>query len=530
MAAATRRGGAGITDSDRLLDLYARRRQAREPGSERADQRRQLAGKLTARQRIDTLLDPGSFFEIDEFLLPAHAMPEDAPAYGDGVVAGVGTVHGRQIAVYAQDATVLGGSLGAAHGRKILKIMQTAELIGCPMIGLNDSGGARIPEGVDALSAYADMGKAMTRLSGVVPQIIVVLGSCAGGAAYGAALADFVVVVDGLSHMFVTGPEIIEFAMGQRVSREELGGARVSCEISGTAHYLAHDEADAFDWVRTLLAYLPSNNTEGPPQFAQKSSPQLTDRDRSLDQLVPDSSSEGYQMEELIGAVLDGGDFLEVAERYGCALIIGFGCVDGRTVGVVASRPEHAGGALDGDASDKGARFVRFCDAMEIPILTLVDVPGFLPGLQQEHRGILRRGAKLVFAYGEATVPLVTVIVRKAFGGAYGVLGSKQLGADINLAWPSAQIATMGPHAAAELLHKRELAAIDDPREREQSSRELAEFYRAQLGTPYAAASRGHVDRVIAPHETRHAVTTALRILRTKRVDRPHKKHGTMPL
>lgn len=518
------------------MDLYARRRQAREPGSARADQRRRLAGKLTARERIDAVLDPGSFFEVDEFVLPATESPGDppvegqSPAYGDGVVAGLGTVHGRQVALYAQDATVLGGSLGAAHGRKILKVMQAAELVGCPMIGLNDSGGARIPEGVDALSAYADLGRAMIRLSGVVPQIIVALGSCAGGAAYGAALADFVVMVDGLSHMFVTGPEIIEFAMGQQVSREELGGARVCCEISGSAHYLAEDEADALDWLRTLLAYLPSNNHDGPPQFDRQSVPQLTELDRGLDRLVPENSAEGYRMEDLLDAVLDGSDFLEVAERYGRSLIVGFGCIDGATVGVVASRPEHAGGALDGDASDKGARFVRFCDAMDIPILTLVDVPGFLPGLEQEHSGILRRGAKLVFAYGEATVPLVTVIVRKAFGGAYGVLGSKQLGADINLAWPSAQIATMGPHAAVGLLHRRELAEIADPLEREQRGRELAGFYSARLGTPYAAANRGHVDRVIAPHETRHAITAAFRILRTKRVDAPRKKHNTMPL
>lgn len=518
-----------MTTSDRILDLYARRRQAQQSGSDRAAQRQLLAGKLTARQRIDLLVDKGSFFEFDDFALGPPIEEKDA-AYGDGVIAGTARVHGRQLCLFAQDATVLGGSLGLTHGRKILKAMELAERIGCPIVAMNDSAGARIQEGVDALAAYADIGLAMIRLSGILPQISLNLGSCAGGAAYGAVLADFVVMVDGLSHMFVTGPEVIEAALGQRVTREELGGARLCCEQSGTAHYLAEDEPDAIDWVRTLLAYLPNNNNEGPPEYTRTASPRVTDADRSLDQLVPTSPSDAYDMDVLVKTLLDDGDFLEVGELFGRALMVGFGLIDGGAVGMVASRPSHGGGALDGDACDKAARFVRFCDAMDIPLVTLADLPGFMPGIEQERAAILTRGAKLLYAYGEATVPMVTVIVRKAYGGGYAVLGSKHLGADINLAWPTAEIATMGPDAAVQVLHRRELAEATDLGELAMRTSELAESYRAKLGTPYAAAARGYVDRVIAPHETRLTVSAALRMLRSKRVDRPTKKHGNIPL
>ncbi len=519
-----------MSTSDRVLDLYARRRQAQQPGSERAQHRRELAGKLSARQRIELLVDRGSFLELDEFGLSPLADPEDKePAYGDGVVAGSARVHGRPITVYAQDATVLGGSLGVMHGHKMRKVVELAGRIGCPVVAISDSAGARLQEGVDALASYAEIGREMIKLSGLVPQIWINLGSCAGGAAYGAALSDFVAVVDGLSQMYVTGPEVIERALGHRPSYEELGGARLCCEVTGTAHYLGSDEHDAIDWVRTLLAYLPVNNRDGAPHFAGVRPARFTPEDLALDEIVPDSSTAGFDMEVVVRTVLDDGDFLEISELYGRALMVGFGCIDGSTVGVVASRPTHIGGALDGDTSDKTARFIRFCDAMGLPVLTLLDVPGFLPGVEQEHTSILTRGAKLLYAYAEATVPLVTVVLRKAYGGAYAVLGSKHLGADINLAWPTAEIAIMGAESAVALLHGADLDATKDG-EREARAAELVERYRARQGTPYAAAARGYVDRVIAPHETRLTVAAALRMLRTKQVDVPAKKHGNIPL
>ncbi len=522
-----------MTTGDRLLDLYDRRRRAQFPGSERAIARRELRGKLSARQRVELLTDPGSFFLLDEFShgsLPrvdggiGHGPP------GDGVVAGVGRVHDRPVCVYAQDSTVLGGSLGHAQGHTILKVMEMAERLGCPLVAITDSAGARIQEGVDALAIYTQMGRAMIRNSGVIPQITLSLGSCAGGAAYGSGLSDFVVVVDGLSHMFVTGPEVVAHVLGHTPTLEDLGGAKMHAATTGIAHYLAADEADAVDWVRTLLGYLPASNREPAPEYARPGSPRFTDADLALDTLVPDSPTSSYDIMLAVRALLDEGEFLEVGELFGPALAVGFGRIDGSTVGLVSSRPRHLGGALDGDASDKAARFIRFCDAMHVAVVTLVDVPGFMPGVEEERAGILTRGAKLLYAYGEATVPLVTVVLRKAYGGGYGVLGSKHIGADINLAWPTAEIAVMGAEAAVHLLHGTEIAAAPDPLAAARLRSDLAATYRERLGTPYAAAARGYLDRVIAPHETRLAVSAALSMLRTKTVDRPTRKHGNIPL
>ncbi|MFD4829747.1 acyl-CoA carboxylase subunit beta [Streptomyces uncialis] len=520
----------GGTTGERLAELARRRALLSRPDDTRAVERQHAKGKLTARERIEALLDRGSFVELDA--LARHrshnfGLERDRPL-GDGVITGYGTIDGRRVCLFAQDFTVFGGSLGEVFGEKVVKVMDFALRTGAPIIGINDSGGARIQEGVVALALYSELGKRHVDASGVVPQISLMTGPCAGGAVYAPAMTDFVVMVDGISHMFVTGPEVLRTVTGQSVDRETLGGARVHNTVSGAAHYLAADEKDAFAYVRQLLGYLPSNNMEDPPVHTD---PGWTDTtgaaDLALDRLIPDDRNQPYDMLSLVQTVLDDGELLEVQPLFARNMICGFGRVEGRSVGVVANQPAVMAGALDIDASEKAARFIRTCDAFHVPLLTFVDVPGFIPALEQERSGIIRRGAKLFYAYAEATVPMVTVVTRKAYGGGYGVMGSKHQGVDVNLAWPTAEIAVMGGESAVGVLHRRALEASDDPdAERER----LRAAYDKALCNPYMAAERGYVDMVIMPHETRRQTAAALRALRDKRVTRSPRKHGNIPL
>jgi propionyl-CoA carboxylase beta chain len=511
----------------KLSDLARRTDEAMHAGSERGVEKQHARGKQTARERLAMLLDDGSFVELDELARhrsTAFGLDQNRP-YGDGVVTGYGTIDGRPVCVFSQDFTVFGGSLGEVFGEKIVKVMDLAMKTGCPVIGINDSGGARIQEGVVALGLYADIFFRNVRASGVIPQISLVLGPCAGGAVYSPAITDFTVMVDKTSHMFITGPDVIRTVTGEDVGMEDLGGARTHNTRSGNAHYLATDEADAIDYVRALLSFLPSNNLDEPPTFDAPADLAVSDRDAELDTLIPDSANQPYDMHRVVEGVVD--DFLEVQPLYAPNIVVGFGRVEGRPVGVVANQPMHFAGCLDIAASEKAARFVRTCDAFNIPVLTFVDVPGFLPGTGQEWDGIIRRGAKLIYAYAEATVPKVTVITRKAYGGAYDVMGSKHLGADLNFAWPTAQIAVMGAQGAVNILYRSELAAAEDPAA---LRAELVNEYEDTLANPYIAAERGYVDAVIAPSQTRAQVTRALRALRTKRETLPPKKHGNIPL
>jgi propionyl-CoA carboxylase beta chain len=520
------------TTAGKIADLERRRHEAIHAGSERAVETQHARGKMTARERIAKLLDPGSFTEFDE--LARHRATDFGVAanrpYGDGVVTGFGTIDGRPVCVYSQDFTVFGGSLGEVYGEKIVKVMDHALKTGCPVIGINDGGGARIQEGVVALGLFAEIFYRNVLASGVVPQISLIMGPCAGGAVYSPAITDFTLMVDKTSHMFITGPDVIKTVTGEEVSFEELGGAHTHNSKSGVAHYQAKDEDDCLEFARELLSYLPSNNMDDPPEVAGSpygGVPELTAADAELDTLIPDSPNQPYDMHEVIQHVVDDGEFLEVHQSFAANIVVGFGRVEGAPVGVVANQPLHFAGTLDIDASEKAARFVRTCDAFNIPILTFVDVPGFLPGTAQEWGGIIRRGAKLIYAYAEATVPKITVITRKAYGGAYDVMGSKHLRADVNLAWPTAQIAVMGAQGAVNILYRRELAAAEDPAElRAQRVTE----YEDMLANPYIAAERGYVDAVIRPAETRAQVAVALRSLRSKRQTLPPKKHGNIPL
>ncbi|MHC5909179.1 acyl-CoA carboxylase subunit beta, partial [Streptomyces sp. S6] len=489
--------------------------------------RQAARGRLTARERLARLLDQGSFTETGA-LVRARGDDTDT-AYGDGVVTGTGTIDGRQVCVFAQDATVHGGSMGEACGEKVVRTMDLALSLGCPVIGLDDSGGARIQEGVASLALYAELARRNVRASGVIPQISVIMGPCAGGAAYSPALTDFVVMVDGTSHMFVTGPDVIEAVTGERTTPEELGGARTSNTGNGNAHFLAEDEDDALDVVRVLLSYLPANNREDPPEYGCPARP--SDRPR-LDGIVPDRPGAAYDMREILREVVDDGELLPVHELFAPNILCALARIEGRSVGVVANQPLHGAGALDIDASEKAARFVRFCDAFGIPLVTFADVPGYLSGVRQEQGGIIRRGAKLLYAYAEATVPKVTVVVRKAYGGGYAVMGSKHLGADVNLAWPTARIAVMGAEGAVSVLHRRELAAAAaDGEERAALLRaKLVAEYETAWANPYTAAARGYVDAVIAPATTRAHLAGALRTLRTKRAALPDRRHGNIPL
>ena len=517
------------TTAGKIEDLRKRLDEAVHAGSARAIEKQHAKGKMTARERIEKLVDEGSFTELDEFARHRSTnfgMQENRP-YGDGVVTGYGTVDGRQVAIFSQDFTVMGGSLGEVFGEKIVKIMDFALKSGIPLIGINDSGGARIQEGVVSLGRYGEIFRRNARSSGVIPQISLILGPCAGGAVYSPAMTDFTVMVNETSHMFITGPEVIKTVTGEEVGMEELGGAHTHSSRTGNSHYLANSEDDAIDYVKALLSYLPSNNMDEAPILPITEPEEFTDLDRSLNTLIPDSPNQPYDMHKVIAAILDESEFLEVQELWAPNIIIGFGRIEGHSVGIVANQPMQLAGTLNIDASEKAARFVRTCDAYGIPIVTLVDVPGFLPGTDQEWSGIIRRGAKLLYAYGEASVPMVTLITRKAYGGAYDVMGSKHLGADINLAWPTAQIAVMGAQGAVNILYRKELSEAKD---QEKLRKELITEYEDTLANPYVAAERGFIDAVIEPHQTRRYITRALVALRNKRDVLPPRKHGNIPL
>ncbi|GAA1853387.1 acyl-CoA carboxylase subunit beta [Myceligenerans crystallogenes] len=518
----------------KLADLDARRAAAVTDPEVTAQSKQHKRGKKTARERIDELLDPGSFVELDalathrsrNFGLDKKRIP------GDGVVTGYGTIDGRQVCVYSQDFTVFGGSLGEVHGQKITKVQDLALRTGVPIIGISDGGGARIQEGVAALTQFAEMFRRNVAASGVVPQISLILGPSAGGAVYSPALTDFIVMADGTSNMFITGPDVIRSVTGEDVDFETLGGARTHNATSGVAHYMASDEDDALDYVRHLLGYLPQNNLGDAPAFPAEDTPlEVTADDEALDAIIPDSDNQPYDMRTVVEAVLDPESFLEVQPMYAANVLTGFGHVEGQAVGIIANQPLSMAGTLDISAAEKAARFVRTCDAFNIPVLTFVDVPGFLPGVDQEHQGIIRRGAKLIYAYAEATVPLVTVITRKAYGGAYIVMGSKQLGADVNLAWPTAQVAVMGAGGAVNILQRGALKKVaEEGGDVEAERARLTSEYEEAIVNPWDAAERGYVDAVIRPSETRVQVVRALRALRTKRASLPPKKHGNIPL
>ncbi|WP_410621986.1 acyl-CoA carboxylase subunit beta [Amycolatopsis sp. cmx-8-4] len=526
------------TTAGKLADLYRRYDEAVHAGSARAVEKQHAKGKKTARERIELLLDENSFVELDE--LARHRSTnfgqEKNRPYGDGVVTGYGTVDGRPVCVFSQDVTIFGGSLGEVYGEKIVKVMDLAIKTGRPIVGINEGGGARIQEGVVSLGLYGEIFRRNVQASGVIPQISLIMGANAGGHVYSPALTDFVVMVDETSQMFITGPDVVKTVTGEDVTFEELGGGRTHNTKSGVAHYLGSDDEDAIAYVKELLSYLPQNNLSDAPVFEPSDTPpgffeDVTDADRELDTLIPDSPNTPYDMHEVINRVVDDGEFLEVHELFAPNIIVGFGRVDGQSIGVVANQPTQFAGCLDIDASEKAARFVRTCDAFNIPVLTFVDVPGFLPGTEQEWNGIIRRGAKLIYAYAEATVPLVTIITRKAFGGAYDVMGSKHLGADINLAWPTAQVAVMGGQGAVNIVHRKTLAnAANEGKDVDELRAELLQEYEDTLLNPYAAAERGYVDSVIVPAHTRGHVARALSLLRNKRESLPPKKHGNIPL
>ena len=486
-------------------------------------------GKLTARERIDLLLDPGSFMELDKFV--THRATDfgmaDKKIPGDGVVTGYGNIDGRQVFVFAQDFTVFGGSLSGAYAQKICKVMDLATRVGAPIIGLNDSGGARIQEGVESLAGYADIFLRNTLASGVVPQLSLILGPCAGGAVYSPAITDFILMTKNSSYMFITGPDVIKTVTHEEVTKQELGGAMTHNEKSGVAHFVARDDADCLAMIRELFSFLPSNNMEDPPRKA--TSDPATRRDESLNALVPDEAQKPYDIKDVIHSVADDGYFFEVHEHFAKNMVVGFARLDGRPVGIVANQPAYLAGVLDINASVKGARFVRFCDAFNIPLITFEDVPGFLPGTQQEFGGIIKHGAKLLFAFAEATVPKITVITRKAYGGAYCVMASKHIRTDMNFAWPTAEIAVMGPEGAVNIVYKREIEKARES-EREELRKEKIEEFRERFANPFVAAERGYVDAVIEPAETRMRVITALRALENKKDTNPKKKHGNIPL
>ena len=511
----------------RIEQLRKLRAEARNAGSRRAIDRQHEQGKLTARERIDHLLDKGSFQEID--MLVRHqslgfGIEQKRPP-GDAVVTGYGTIDGRTVFVFAEDFTVFGGSLGRAVADKICKLMDLAMEVGAPIVGLKDSGGARIQEGVSSLDGYGRIFERNVRASGVIPQISVIMGPCAGGAVYSPAMTDFVIQVDKASHMFITGPDVIKAVTGEEVSMEDLGGAYTHATTSGVTHFVFADGVAALDAVRYMLSFLPQNNLELPPYFAPTDS-----RDRiedSLDAIIPDSSNQPYDMVTLIEAVVDDTEFFQVHEHWARNLIVGFGRLDGHAVGIVANQPAHLAGTLDIEASEKGARFVRFCDSFNIPLVVFVDVPGFLPGVAQEHGGIIRHGAKLLYAFCESTVPRVSVITRKAYGGAYLVMNARGIRADLVFAWPSAEIAVMGAQGAVNVIFRRELQEASDPNQRRS---ELISDYEERFNNPYRAAELGLVDEVIEPRETRAKLIRGLDMLRTKREHLPQKKHGNMPL
>ena len=512
---------------DRIEDLRERRERAAKGGGEDRIESQHEKGKMTARERIDYFLDDGTFHEFDRFRTHRNHTfgMEERRIPGDGVVTGYGEVGGRKTFVFAHDFTVFGGSLGEVFAEKVCKVMDKAMDVGAPVVGLNDSAGARIQEGVASLGGFAEIFRRNTEASGVIPQISAIMGPCAGGAVYSPAITDFTFMVKETSHMFITGPDVIETVTGEQVSFEELGGAVTHSSTSGVAHFAAESEEDALDDIARLLSYLPANNVEDPPRVEPWDDPEREATE--LEEIVPNAPRKPYDMHEVIGGVVDGGSFFEVHENFAKNVIVGFARLDGHSIGVVANNPRVNAGTLDIEASQKGARFVRFCDAFNIPILTFEDVPGFMPGTDQEHNGIIRHGAKLLYAFSEATVPLLTVITRKAYGGAYCVMSSKHIGGDVNYAWPTAEIAVMGPKGAVNVLYREELAAADDPETRRQ---ELIDEYREEFANPYTAADRGFVDDVIEPAETRARLVDDLHMLKGKRSEQPAKKHGNIPI
>jgi propionyl-CoA carboxylase beta chain len=511
-------------------ELDRRNAEAERGGGAERVQRQHESGKLTARERVTELLDAGSFTEYDKFV--THRSSNFGLAQqrylGDGVVTGTGTINGRRVCVFAQDFTVFGGSLAAMHAKKIVKIMDLAERIGCPVIGLNDSGGARIQEGVESLGGYADIFLRNTLLSGVVPQISLIMGPCAGGAVYSPAITDFILMVKEKSHMFITGPDVIKTVTKEEVSKELLGGADTHTSISGVAHFEATDDAACIAMCKELLSYLPQNNLDSAPMVF--SGDLALREDPALDRLIPEQPNQPYDIKELISSIADSNHFFEVQSAYAQNIVIGFVRLNGHSVGVVANQPSVLAGCLDINASSKAARFVRFCDAFNIPLLTLVDVPGFLPGLHQEHGGIIRHGAKLLYAFAEATVPKVTVITRKAYGGAYDVMASKHIRADVNFAYPSAEIAVMGSDGAVSIIFRRELEEAARSGKEAEKRTQLVNEYREKFANPWEAAELGFIDAVIKPRETRAKVIEAFATLSTKRQSPPKRKHGNIPL
>jgi propionyl-CoA carboxylase beta chain len=515
------------TTKEKLEELRRRQAEAAAGGGEQAIARQHDKGKLTARERVELLLDGGSFTETDAFAV--HRATgfglEEKKILGDGVVTGHGTVDGRRICVFSQDFTAFGGSLGEVFAEKVVKIMDLAERMGVPVVGLNDSGGARIQEGVVSLGGYGDIFLRNVHSSGVIPQISAIMGPCAGGAVYSPAITDFVFMVKDTSHMFITGPNVIKTVTGEDVTMEQLGGAMSHASKSGVAHFAADDEETCLEDIKYLLSFLPANNLEQPPIIESEDDP-----DREIEELnafIPDSSNMPYDMRDVVRHIVDDGEFLEVHQHYAENLVVGLARLDGRTIGVVGNQPMHLAGVLDIDSSEKGARFVRFCDAFNIPVVTFVDVPGFMPGTDQEYGGIIRHGAKLLYAYAEASVPKLTIITRKAYGGAYDVMGSKHLGADVNLAWPTAEIAVMGAKGAVSILYRRELEQAED---QDAMHAEFEEVYNRDLANPWRAAERGYVDAVIEPARTRVELIKSLRFTATKRGGRPARKHGNIPL
>jgi propionyl-CoA carboxylase beta chain len=511
----------------KLLDLANRREQAMEGGGEKRIAKQHESGKYSARERLEKILDEGSFVELDAFVTHRctdFGMDESHPLT-DGVVTGHGTIDGRRVFVFSQDFTIWGGSLSKAYAEKICKIMDLAVTAGAPIIGLNDSGGARIQEGVDALAGYADIFLKNVLASGQVPQISLILGPCAGGAVYSPAITDLVMMVRDTSYMFLTGPKVVEQVTREKVTTDQLGGADVHASRSGVAHLVADNEDDAFATLRRLFAFLPQNHESKTPIAATEDTPDRTDPD--LDFILPDNPNQPYDVRDVIHRVVDDGDFLEIHPDFAANLVVGFARFNGRAVGIVANQPKVMAGVLDNNASIKGARFVRFCDAFNIPLVTFEDVPGFMPGTTQEYGGIIRNGAKLLFAFAEATVPKVTIVLRKAYGGAYCVMSSKHIRSDINLAWPTAEIAVMGPDGAIEIIYRAELAEADD---RAAKSEELKQQYRDLFANPYAAARKGYIDDVIVPSETRLHVVNALEMLADKRQSNPDVKHSNIPL
>ncbi len=510
-----------------LAELAARKAEARVAGGAKAIERHQAKGKMTARDRIEYLFDEDSFQELD--MLNRHVASgmglEESRPYTDGVITGFGKIDGRKVCVFSQDFTVFGGALGETHGEKIQKIMDLATTMGLPIVGLNDGAGARIQEGVAALNAYGGIFLRNARASGVVPQISVVLGACAGGAVYSPALTDFIFMVKDTSHMFITGPDVVKAVTGEDVTLEELGGAQTHATKSGVANFVMPDEKSVLDEVRYLLSFLPSNNMEEPPRIMTGDSPtRLCD---NLREILPLSPNQPYDMKKVITSVVDGGDYMEVHATYAQQITCGFARIDGHTIGIVANQPQILAGVLDIDSSEKAARFVRTCDAFNVPIVTFVDVPGFMPGVDQEYGGIIRHGAKLLYAFCEATVPRICVITRKAYGGAYVVMNSKSIGADLAFAWPTAELAVMGAAGAVEIVHRRDLAEAEDP---EALRATLIDEYSQRNSNPYIAAERGFIDDVIDPAETRQVLSRSLELLRGKREELPKRKHGNVPL